>query len=56
MAKIYYYLYQLEKTRIDCVVHRACWMCRWHCLLPSLRSDQIRYWFIKSWQAQLNNT
>jgi len=19
-------------------------------------SDQIRYWFIKSWQAQLNNT
>jgi len=25
-----------------------------HC--PRFRSDQIRYWFIKSWQAQLNNT
>jgi len=24
-------------------------------LMQKLRSDQIRYWFIKSWQAQLNN-
>jgi len=24
--------------------------------VPETRSDQIRYWFIKSWQAQLNNT
>jgi len=24
-------------------------------LMQKLRSDQTRYWFIKSWQAQLNN-
>jgi len=25
-------------------------------IADQIRSDQITYWFIKSWQAQLNNT